>query len=111
MWAGSFPTVHPRTHVVLRVHGARTEIGDHQVRVRFEAPDGTTVAGSEGTMQFGEPVAGVREIEASAILAFDIPLPAPGRYWCIVEVDGTEAARTALTATTMEPPGPGRRPE
>jgi len=105
VWAGSFPTVHPRTHVALRVQGRRTEIGDHRVRVRFEAPDGSTVVGSEGTMQFGEPAAGIQEVEASAILAFDVPLPTAGRYWCIVEIDGAEAVRTPLTATHMEPPG------
>ena len=40
VWLTNFPAVCPRTHLVLRVRGRRTEIGVHTIRIRraaFEA--------------------------------------------------------------------------
>ena len=33
VWLTSFPSVCPRTHLVLRVRGRRTEIGVHSIRM------------------------------------------------------------------------------
>lgn len=80
VWVASFPAVHPRTHLVLRVRGRRTEIGEHRIRIRFVDDQGQELMGGEGTVQFGEPPAGVTEVEAGAVLVFDVPLPRPGIY-------------------------------
>ena len=63
---------------MLRVRGRRTEIGVHTIRIRFVDEAGTELLGGEGTVQFGEPPAGVVDVEAGAVLVFDIPLPRPG---------------------------------
>jgi hypothetical protein len=80
VWVASFPAVHPRTHLVLRVRGRRTEIGEHRIRIRFVDESGKELMGGEGTVQFGEPPAGITEVEAGAVLVFDVPLPTPGSY-------------------------------
>jgi len=80
VWVASFPAVHPRTHLVLRVRGRRTEIGEHRIRIRFVDDEGKELMGGEGTVQFGEPPAGITEVEAGAVLVFDVPLPHPGAY-------------------------------
>lgn len=80
VWVASFPAVHPRTHLVLRVRGRRTEIGDHSIRIRFVDDAGQELIGGDGTVQFGEPPAGVTEVEAGAVLVFDVPLPRDGHY-------------------------------
>ncbi|MBM4185954.1 MAG: hypothetical protein FJ206_01455 [Gemmatimonadetes bacterium] len=80
VWVASFPAVHPRTHLVLRVRGRRTEIGEHRIRIRFVDDRDEELMGGEGTVQFGEPPAGVTEVEAGAVLVFDVPLPRPGSY-------------------------------
>lgn len=80
VWVASFPAVHPRTHLVLRVRGRRTEIGEHRIRIRFVDDRNEELMGGEGTVQFGEPPAGVTEVEAGAVLVFDVPLPRPGSY-------------------------------
>ena len=41
VWLTSFPSVCPRTHLVLRVRGRRTEIGMHTIRIRFVDEAGT----------------------------------------------------------------------
>lgn len=80
VWVQSFPAVHPRTHLVLRVRGRRTEIGEHRIRIRFVDDRDQELMGGEGTVQFGEPPAGVTEVEAGAVLVFDVPLPKAGSY-------------------------------
>lgn len=80
VWVAQFPAVHPRTHLVLRVRGRRTEIGEHRIRIRFVDTAGKELIGGEGTVQFGEPPAGVTEVEAGAVLVFDVPLAGPGAY-------------------------------
>ncbi len=99
-----FPAVHPRTHLVLRVRGRRTEIGVHAIRIRFVDEGGAELLGGEGTVQFGEPPAGVTEVEAGAVLVFDVPLPKAGPYAFEITLDGGDVVRVPLTAALMEAP-------
>jgi hypothetical protein len=98
VWVSAFPAVHPRTPLVLRVRGRRTEIGLHTIRIRFVDAEGTELLGGEGTVQFGEPPAGVTDVEAGAVLVFDVPLPKAGQYAFEIALDGEAAARVPLTA-------------
>jgi hypothetical protein len=101
VWLTKFPAVCPRTHLVLRVRGRRTEIGVHTIRIRFVDESGTELLGGEGTVQFGEPPAGVVDVEAGAVLVFDIPLPRPGQYAFEITLDGELASRVPLTAAVV----------
>lgn len=99
VWVAEFPAVHPRTHLVIRVRGKRTEIGSHAIRIRFVDADDTELTGGEGTVQFGEPPAGVMEVEAGAILVFDVPLPKPGEYAFEITIAGGGVTRVPLRAS------------
>ena len=103
VWVQSFPAVHQRTHLVLRVRGRRTEIGVHQLRIRFVDSNGETLLGGEGTVQFGEPAAGIVDVEASAVLVFDIPLPRAGAYAFEITLDQGSALRVPLAASANQP--------
>ncbi len=111
VWLTSFPAVCPRTHLVLRVRGRRTEIGVHTIRIRFVDAAGGVLLGGEGTVLFGEPPAGVVDVEAGAVLVFDIPLPRPGLYAFEITLDGESSTRVPLTAalapTNPKPPAGG----
>jgi hypothetical protein len=65
------------------------------------------MAGS-GTVTFAEPRAGVLEIEAGAVLVFDVPFQAPGRYRFEIAIDETITADVPLTVAqgTPAPPAP-----
>ena len=52
-------------------------------------------------MQFGEPPAGVTEIEAGAVLVFDVPLPKPGSYAFEISMDAGTAIRVPLSASQL----------
>lgn len=101
VWVASFPAVHPRTHLVLRVRGRRTEIGQHPIRISFVDDAGAELMGGEGTVQFGEPPAGVTEIEAGAVLVFDVPLPRPGPYAFEISMDSGAPIRVPLSASQL----------
>ena len=81
------------------MRGRRTEIGRHSIRIRFGDERGTELLGGDGTVQFGEPPAGVTDVEAGAVLVFDVPLPAGGQYAFEIVLDGEPALRVPLTAS------------
>ncbi len=105
VWVATFPAVHPRTHLVLRVRGRRTEIGEHRIRIRFIDDQGQELMGGDGTVQFGEPPAGVTEVEAGAVLVFDVPLPRPGIYGFEI-ILSENVVRVPLSAALIPPPAP-----
>lgn len=100
VWVASFPAVHPRTHLVLRVRGRRTEIGEHRIRIRFVDDRDQELIGGDGTVQFGEPPAGVTEVEAGAVLVFDVPLPRAGSYAFEISL-GEQTLRVPLSASLV----------
>jgi hypothetical protein len=99
VWVQRFPAVHPRTHLVLRVRGRRTEIGEHPIRIRLVDEEGHELLGGEGSVRFGEPPAGIREVEAAAVLVFDIPLPHAGLYHFEITLGENQPVRTPVSAS------------
>jgi len=104
IWVERFPAVHPRLHLVLRLKGRRTEIGDHPLVIVLHDPDGREVLRGDGAVQIGEPPAGVTEVEAGAVLAFDVPLDHAGVYTFDIAVDGASVASVPVTVTQMPAP-------
>lgn len=110
IWVQQFPAMHPRLHLVLRLKGKRTEIGDHEVRIRLADEQDVEVLGGNGNVTFAEPPAGVTEIEAAAILVFDVPFPHPGAYRFEITVDGVQAAEVPITVSQMPSGNPNATP-
>ena len=106
IWVERFPAVHPRLHLVLRLKGRRTEIGDHPVVIVLRDPTGTEVLRGDGAVQIGEPPAGVTEVEAAAVLAFDVPLEREGVFFFDITVDGEQMASVPVTVARMSAPTP-----
>lgn len=84
---------------MLRLRGKRTEIGEHQLQIRFLDARGNELLGGEGTVRFGEPPAGITDVEAAAVLVFDVPLPGPGAYRFELTMNGTRTIDVPLTAS------------
>ena len=104
IWVERFPAVHPRLHLVLRLKGRRTEIGDHPVTIVLHDPSGREVLRGDGMVQIGEPPAGVTEVEAAAILVFDVPLETAGAYHFNITVDNDLLASLPITVSQMPAP-------
>jgi hypothetical protein len=111
IWVGQFPALHPRLHLVIRVKGKRTEVGQHRVRIRFVGPDGKEVLSGDGTVNFAEPPAGVTEIEAGAVLVFDVPFAQAGRYHFEISVDDEVQTLVPMTVgLSQQGQAPGAPP-
>jgi hypothetical protein len=106
VWVEQFPAVHPRTHLVLRVRGRRTDVGSHPVQIRFVDHQGTELVGGEGSITFGDPPGGVNEVEAGAVLVFDV-LPHAGAYAFEIALAGQPAVRVPLSASRIPAPAGG----
>lgn len=107
IWVQQFPAMHPRLHLVLRLKGKRTEIGEHGVQIRLMDEQDTEILGGNGSVTFAEPPAGVTEIEAAAVLVFDVPFPHAGVYRFDITVDGDRAAQVPITVSQMPQPESG----
>jgi hypothetical protein len=86
---------------VLRVRGRRTEIGEHTIGIRFVDDRSATLLEGEGTVHFGEPAAGVVDVEAAAVLVFDLPLPRAGSYAFEIQLDRSSVHRVPLSASDL----------
>jgi len=106
IWVSQFPSVHPRLHLVIRLKGSRTEIGEHKVNIKLTDQEGREIITGDGTVNLSEPPAGVLEVEAGAVLVFDVPFEQPGRYRFEIEVDSDISAVVPITVS----PGPGTQP-
>jgi len=110
IWAARFPTVHPRLHLVVRLRGRRTEVGEHRMIIRLlDGSDGQVLSG-DGTVSFNEPPAGVTDLEAGAVLAFDVPFQEPGRYRFEVVIDG-EVKAVVPIGVSQSPQPPQQAPQ
>lgn len=105
IWVARFPSVHPRLHLVVRLRGRRTEVGEHRLRIRLVDDAEAEVLTGDGTVTFNEPPAGVTELEAGAVLAFDVPFQRAGRYRFEITVDGVVQA-TVPIGVSQAPQGP-----
>jgi hypothetical protein len=104
IWVERFPAIHPRLHLVLRLKGRRTEVGDHTVLIQLVDDAGREILRGEGNVQIGEPPAGIVDIEAAAVLAFDVPLEKAGVYTFEIAVDGAHVAQMPSSAHHAPPP-------
>jgi hypothetical protein len=107
IWVQQFPAMHPRLHLVLRLKGRRTEIGEHGVQIRLVDEQDVEILGGNGSVTFAEPPAGVTEIEAAAVLVFDVPFPHAGVYRFDITVDAERAAQVPITVSQMPQPEGG----
>ena len=74
------------------------------------ATDTDTSRSSRVTLTRTEPPAGVTDIEAAAILAFDVPFPHGGVYRFEITIDGRLEATVPITVTQVPAPAGGSGP-
>jgi hypothetical protein len=107
IWVQQFPAMHPRLHLVLRLKGKRTEVGEHAVQIRLVDEQDAEILGGAGNVTFAEPPAGITEIEAGAVLVFDVPFPHAGVYRFVITIDGEKQATVPVTVSQLAAPASG----
>jgi hypothetical protein len=93
---GDFPTVHPRTTLVLRLKAEAADVGTHRLGLRWLSPDGDELWSTEGEINVGGPPDASGEVDLPLIAALDLPLDEAGEYSMEIELDGEPAADIPL---------------
>jgi hypothetical protein len=96
MQVATFPSVHPRAHLVVRLKGSRADIGPHRVAFSWKNPEGTELWNSNGQLDIGAPPPAVTEIDLPLIAPIDLPLDRAGTYTMSILIDGEKQGELRL---------------
>lgn len=99
----SFPSVHPRTHLVVRLKGDAEDVGKHSMTLRWLNPSGDELWVSGGELNVGAPADPTFEMDLPVIALIDLPLSEAGRYVMQLEVDGEFEGELPLLVTAGVP--------
>jgi hypothetical protein len=99
------PTIHPRTHFVVRLKADGDDTGPHKLTFRWLSPFDEELWSSTGEMSVAQGANPVYELDLPIIAVVDLPLNVAGQYTMQVTLDGqpTAAARLFVTGPTQQP--------
>jgi hypothetical protein len=100
---GSLPAVHPRAHLVVRLKGTRSDVGNHSVTLRWLNPQGSELWSTTGELNVSSPPANVTEMDLPLIAALDLPLDNVGAYTMSIALDGQQTADLKLQVRSGPP--------
>lgn len=99
----AFPTVHPRTHFVVRLKANADDAGSHKMSFRWLNPMDEELWCSSGDMTVGAPPNPVFEVDLPIIAVVDLPLSTAGQYRMEVLLDGVATAEARLIVSGPQP--------
>ena len=99
------PTIHPRTHFVVRLKADGDDTGPHKLTFRWLSPYEEELWSSSGEMSVTQAANPVLELDLPIIAVVDLPLNVAGQYTMQVTLDGqpTAAARLFVSGPTQQP--------
>ncbi|MDQ6769535.1 MAG: hypothetical protein M3Z54_06070 [Gemmatimonadota bacterium] len=98
------PTIHPRTHFVVRLKADGDDTGAHRLTFRWLSPLEEELWSSTGEMSVTQSPNPVFEMDLPIIAVVDLPLNVAGQYTMQVTLDGqpTAAARLFVTGPNQQ---------
>ena len=91
-----FPSMHPRTHFVVRLKGSAGDIGNHRLSFSWVNPADEVLWSSDGELNVAPGPNPAFEMDLPIIAVIDLPLTMPGLYTMQVGLDGTPTAEVRL---------------
>jgi len=106
---GGLPTIHPRTHFIVRVKADGGDVGTHKLTFRWLSPREEELWSSSGEMNVAPAQNPVFEVDLPIIAVVDLPLNMAGLYTMQVTLDGhpTASARLFVNGPIQAPIMPG----
>ncbi len=98
-----FPSVHPRTHFVVRLKGSVEDQGPHTLTFNWVNPTGEVLWSSNGELNVAPGPNPAFEMDLPIIGVIDLPLNAPGLYTMQVALDGEHTADARLYVASAPP--------
>lgn len=99
----AFPSIHPRTHFVIRLKGTAADAGKHLMTFRWVSPRGTELWNSTGELQLDAPPDSTVEMDLPVIAVVDLPLDIAGRYTMHVDLGGKQVSLINLMVNGPTP--------
>jgi len=90
------PTIHPRTHFVVRLKADGDDIGAHKLSFRWLSPFDEELWSSSGEMNVAPAPNPEFEVDLPIIAVVDLPLNTAGQYKMQVTLDGKPTASARL---------------
>lgn len=100
---GGFPSVHPRTHFVVRLKGSAEDTGPHNLAFSWVNPAGEPLWSSDGELNVAPGPNPAYEMDLPIIAVIDLPLNMPGLYTMKVSLDSTPTAEVRLHVSGAPP--------
>jgi hypothetical protein len=99
------PTIHPRTHFVVRLKADGDDTGPHTLGFRWLSPLEEELWSSTGEMSVARAANPLFEVDLPIIAVVDLPLNVAGQYTMQVALDGqpTASARLFVSGPTQQP--------
>ena len=97
---GGFPSVHPRTHFVVRLKGTAEDTGPHTLTFSWMNPAGEALWSSDGELNVTPGPNPAMEMDLPIIAVIDLPLNLAGLYTMQVSLDGALTAEVRLHVTS-----------
>jgi hypothetical protein len=99
----ALPTVHPRTHLVIRLKGDEADVGAHRMTLRWIDPAGSELWSSTGELNVAGAMNPDYDMDLPVIAVVDLPLSSIGRYTMQVALDDDHKADVGLFVTSAAP--------
>jgi len=100
---GGFPSIHPRTHFVVRLKGNMDDVGAHALTFSWVNPSGEVLWSSDGELNVAPGPNPAFEMDLPIIAVIDLPLNMPGLYTMQVSLDKTPTAEVRLHVSGAPP--------
>jgi hypothetical protein len=105
------PTIHPRTHFIVRVKADGSDVGNHKLTFRWLSPRDEELWSSSGEMNVAPAPNPEFEVDLPIIAVVDLPLNSAGQYKMQVTLDGKPTASARLFVNgPIQPPIMGGTP-
>ena len=98
------PTIHPRTHFVVRLKANGDDTGQHKLIFRWLSPFDEELWSSSGEMSVAPSPNPVFEVDLPIIAVVDLPLNIAGQYTMQVTLDGEVTATARLLVNANQTP-------
>jgi hypothetical protein len=98
------PTIHPRTHFVVRLKANGEDTGQHKLSFRWLSPYEEELWSSTGEMTVAPSPNPLFEVDLPIIAVVDLPLNVTGQYTMQVTLDGKVTATARLLVNANQQP-------
>lgn len=90
------PTIHPRTHFIVRLKANSDDVGTHKLAFRWLSPMEEELWSSTGEMNVAQAPNPIFEVDLPIIAVVDLPLNVAGQYTMQVTLDDHPTAAVRL---------------